>query len=1429
MMIGIGIIFGTSNNEATVAYASSKKNENAVNMNAEPISSFTSVKYILNKDYFLLNPQHYDNTGKNLNWAGVCTTVALQMLMSYHNYYSDGRIIPTTGNNRTFLDSDYRSIAGHPAFSRTMPTAGQGSPEIGTTDGFFLELYDLTFASWFPGLGQAIGLVKDAGIRFMNNHTPTAVRNDFSLTSGFFSASTARSDIDAGRPIVLGFQPIGTGADSFHVVPAYGYAKLDGVDGFIVHWGWGDHQNNTPHMWVPASWFGFQIRMSVNRHTHSFSTWDGGDHAEVRCTTCGVVDHAFTTSELSGNNLSITGVKSGVLINGVLNIPTNLYGRTVTQIGDNAFVDQYQMTSVILPNGVTSIGDDAFMRCGEILSVVLPNTLKHIGIAAFFHLDKLQSIALPNGLETIGDWAFFACSSLTNIVIPNSVQNIGYGAFYYCISLESMTLPFVGNSRSGSLSYKFSYIFALLPTSPSVAVPPSLKTVTITNQTTIASEAFLNCSNIENIILASGTTAIGDNAFQGCSSLNGITILSTVTSIGSGAFVNTNIWNNTQDNSIVYVGNWAVGTKGNLSGDISVNQNTLSIANSTFANQTSLTSVAFHESILRIGEAAFQGATSLVAVRFFKSTPPVAGANAFINNALDRAILVPLGSENAYKTASGFTSHSSSISTIQISIIYMNEGAQHSSANVPYNGTFANMPNLSKTGYTFMGWHLSQDANSNQKIENGNICLFKETTTLYARWSANTYVITFDSHGGTSVTSKQVTYNQQIGTLTTPTKTNYNFDGWFDANGLNYTSQTVWQFAENRTLIAKWTGDEFTLTFNANGGNALNPTSKTVTLGATIGSLPNPTRTGYQFTSWNTAQNGTGTTVTQNTVYTTVGGSTIHAQWSASSYVLNYNANGGNALNPAFKAATYDSAVGTLPTPIRTGHTFVGWNTLAGGGGTAYTANTIYKTDGNTTIYAIWSVNTYTITYNLSGGTSNDSRNPQSYVYGTTPQIHSPTFKYNIFTHWTVSTGGTIPKGGGFMPAGVVGTITLTAVWEQNVTTHTIGSGTFNVSSKVHITTFSASNVTVNIGSNVEEITFRSSGIATFLLGDISINVLARTSPLTIRIVNLWLIGKVSTSNIIGNGKHHIINAVDCPNLTIDIEGSAVLDGGQVNFNLPESAFLLLVMMGLARQASLDFPSAINARNLSITSEYTASATLTVWGGEGIGGGVASKTASAREFAAFGGNGIIAKGNLSVFIKNLNVRGGGGAHGVNGANGANQTDTPPQPSAGNTGLQGFHAGTNGVGTNGAYGGWGGIGIGVTGNLTIALGTNFTSEGGRGGSGGKGGNGGHGGKGGKGANGMFLGATAKDGGRGGDGANGGNGGWGGAGGVNIVQGSIIISASIISGLNGTAGAGGSAGAAGIGGDGGNKIGGGSANKGANGSAGSAGQAGSVFSY
>ena len=258
-----------------------------------------------------------------------------------------------------------------------------------------------------------------------------------------------------------------------------------------------------------------------------------------------------------------------------------------------------------------------------------------------------------------------------------------------------------------------------------------------------------------------------------------------------------------------------------------------------------------------------------------------------------------------------------------------------------------------RTGYTFTSWNT---------LANGSGTEFTTTTTVpanvtvYAQWSGNSYNLNFSAPGGSvTPTSTTVVYNEVVGILPTPTKANYTFLNWntlSDGTGSNYASTTVYSIAADSTIYAQWSGNEYVLSFDAQGG-LVTPTSTTVVYNEAVGILPTPTKTNYTFLNWNTIANGMGTNYSSSTVYQIGGNSSLYAQWQGNEYVIGFNPQGGT-VSPTVKTVYYNTTVGTLPTPVKSGYVFSGWYTEANGGGDQISPSTVYSFAENIPVFANW-------------------------------------------------------------------------------------------------------------------------------------------------------------------------------------------------------------------------------------------------------------------------------------------------------------------------------------------------------------------------------------------------------------------------------------------------------------------------------------------
>ena len=329
-----------------------------------------------------------------------------------------------------------------------------------------------------------------------------------------------------------------------------------------------------------------------------------------------------------------------------------------------------------------------------------------------------------------------------------------------------------------------------------------------------------------------------------------------------------------------------------------------------------------------------------------------------------------------------------------------------------------------REGYTFTGWDTAIPAT-----------MPAHNMTITAQWTVNQYTITYDLDGGTAEGNPDTyTVETDAFTLKNPTRPGYTFTGW-SGTGLtgedNLTVTIPKGSTGNRSYTAHWSLNTYSITYDLNGGTASgNPTSYTVE-SATI-TLNQPTKTGYTFTGWS----GTDLTGEDNLTVTIPAGSTgdrsYTAHWSLNTYSITYDLDGGTASgNPDFY--TVESSTITLNPPTRTGYTFIGWSGTDLSGSDNLTVTIPAGSIGNCSYIAHWSLNIYSITYDLDGGTA--LGNPDFYtVESSAITLNEPTKAGYVFTGWS----GTDLVGEDNLtvtiPAGSIGDRRYTAHWEFDPT-----------------------------------------------------------------------------------------------------------------------------------------------------------------------------------------------------------------------------------------------------------------------------------------------------------------------------------------------------------------------------------------------------------
>ena len=238
---------------------------------------------------------------------------------------------------------------------------------------------------------------------------------------------------------------------------------------------------------------------------------------------------------------------------------------------------------------------------------------------------------------------------------------------------------------------------------------------------------------------------------------------------------------------------------------------------------------------------------------------------------------------------------------IGLTVTYMNGETIYARQILP-SGTLATCPDTPATtpGCTFGGWNKADGTAWNYASDK-----VTDNITLYAKWTANTYTITFDTAGGSEIAPITQDYGTNITAPADPTREGYTFIGWD-----REIPETM--PAENMTVTAQWEINRYTITFDAAGGSEIAPVTQDY--GTAITAPADPTREGYTFIGWD--RDIPVTMPAENM--------TVTAQWEINRYTITFDAAGGSEIAPITQ--DYGTAIVSPADPTREGYTFIGWD-----------------------------------------------------------------------------------------------------------------------------------------------------------------------------------------------------------------------------------------------------------------------------------------------------------------------------------------------------------------------------------------------------------------------------------------------------------------------------------------------------------------------
>ena len=616
---------------------------------------------------------------------------------------------------------------------------------------------------------------------------------------------------------------------------------------------------------------------------------------------------------------------------------------SVETIGNGAFYDCRDLERITLPSALQTLSNSTFYDCTALSEVTFPASLKTIEKCAFSGCRKLSEVKLPASLTTIQSYVFDGCSALKTVFYDGSLERwsqintsndfLGYSS--PSLVMGDYTAQFIlveDGPVAEPIPKKTVTITKYTGTESTVILPSIISGWPVTK---IGEAAFQDNTTITSVTIPDSVTEIGANAFAGCTNLTSVnyagdwsnlTIQSGNPAVQDAANAPLFDFEFTPDNTAVIVTNYKyngaaadvtipsryqgkpVTTIGHAAfydsavTSVTIPDSVTSISDEAFINCPKLTNISIPNSVTYIGFSAFSSCTSLKSITLPSSLSFISGA-LFLGCSQLTTIHIPVSvtsiGNNAFAdcpslmtvTYPGSKTQWDAITKGRNSDVLENhlicamleatftaDGESISTQTIDRGGKFTEPAAPSKENHTFAGWY-----NGDEKFDfDADTTNAPNVLELVAKWDINQYTVQFVSDYG-SFADQPIKHGGTIDPdkLTIPDVNGYTFGGWYADEAHETKFDFTKPITSNTTVYAKWTANDYEVSFITEHGDA--PASQNVPYNKTATNPGELSAEGYTFIGWYTDD----TYSTKFDFSTPITGDTkVYAKWEKNAPVL---------------------------------------------------------------------------------------------------------------------------------------------------------------------------------------------------------------------------------------------------------------------------------------------------------------------------------------------------------------------------------------------------------------------------------------------------------------------------------------------------------------------------------------------------------------